>query len=186
MAASLDSRCPSCHRQFASDSCVLRHMNHPRTSCATWFDFLRSTESISTEQSQSPRPPTGFTPFDFDNEMDDTTETASNHDTSSIAHFEDIHPNTPSSLGSGPGFMDHFNANRHAEKRRVNLYYPFTSKEEWGLASWLLCSGLSMRAIDDFLALPMVHLKIHPIYSLLNENQGQSAFTLFFNCKNAT
>ena len=37
-----------------------------------------------------------------------------------------------------------------------NLYYPFASCEEWELALWLLHSGLSMRAINAFLALPKV------------------------------
>ena len=71
-------------------------------------------------------------------------------------YYEELHPNVPLILGTGPGFVDVFNVDRHAEKRKENLYFPFSSKEEWGLASWLLSSGLSMRAIDDFLALPIV------------------------------
>jgi hypothetical protein len=75
------------------------------------------------------------------------------------ARYEDSHPNTPWIYGSGTGFMDVFNSDHHAEERKGNLYYPFSSKEEWSLASWLSRSGLSMRAIDDFLALPLVCFK---------------------------
>ena len=55
-----------------------------------------------------------------------------------------------------PDFINIFNADQHAEKRRDNIYYPFSSKEEWSLALWLLCSRLSMRAINNFLSLPIV------------------------------
>ncbi|KAF9780072.1 hypothetical protein BJ322DRAFT_1141618 [Thelephora terrestris] len=73
-----------------------------------------------------------------------------------VARYEDVHPNIPQVLGTGAGFIDIFNSDRHAEKRKQNLYHPFSSKMEWGLASWLSRSGLSMRAIDDFLALPII------------------------------
>lgn len=73
-----------------------------------------------------------------------------------VPSHENIHPNIPRVFGSGPGFIDAFNSDHHAGKRSVNFYYPFSSKEEWGLASWLSQSGLSMRAIDDFLALLIV------------------------------
>lgn len=138
-------------------------MNHPWSSCTGWFDFIESiaaesisTESTSTESTSTEQPlhpPPWSTPSN--DEMDDEDD-ASDHHTPTAMHFEDIHPNTPSIFGFGPGFMDDFNADRNAEMRKTNIYHPFPSKEEWGLASWLLCSGLSMRAIDDFLALPMV------------------------------
>jgi hypothetical protein len=86
-------------------------------------------------------------------------------------HYENIHPNHPSIFGSGPGFMDAFNSGPSAEKRGVNIYYPFSSKEEWSLASWLLCSGLSMRAINDFLALPIVSLEVHTTTSSLMQKR---------------
>jgi hypothetical protein len=82
--------------------------------------------------------------------------------------------------------MDGFNADPYAEKRSGNVYHPFSSKEEWGLASWLLCSGLSMRAVDDFLALPIVSLETRVISSLLIENQDPATFALLCNRKNAT
>ncbi|KAG2101102.1 uncharacterized protein F5147DRAFT_655431 [Suillus discolor] len=42
------------------------------------------------------------------------------------------------------------------ECRVDNLYYPFTSKEEWEVADYLLRLSLSMAAIDEFLKLSMV------------------------------
>ena len=145
---SFHSQCPSCHKRFARDSDVLRHMNHPRTSCTSMFDFLESThhpDRRTSTTSQQDR--------DGPDEPDFNTNATSGL---TPEYYEELHPNVPLVFGSGPGFVDAFNADRHTEKRKENLYYPFSSKGEWGLASWLLCSGLSMRAIDDFLALPIV------------------------------
>lgn len=63
--------------------------------------------------------------------------------------------------GKGTTFMAQFDYDRFAKERTENLYYPFASKEEWELASFLLCSSLSMHAIDKFLASDMVRLEFH-------------------------
>ena len=159
MSISFGSECPSCHKRFDNDSLVLRHMNNPRTTCASWLDFL---ESIAP--SQSNRSANNHTPENSG--IDHNVDTADYH-APATTRYEDIHPNIPLVFGSGPGFMDNFDADPHTEKRGGNLYYPFSSRKEWSLASWLLCSGLSMRVIDDFLALPIVRLEKYPISSLL-------------------
>ncbi|KAG1887977.1 uncharacterized protein F5891DRAFT_987934 [Suillus fuscotomentosus] len=56
----------------------------------------------------------------------------------------------------GSTFLDLFDADEYAECRVDNLYYPFTSKEEWEVADYLLHSSLSMAAIDEFLKLSMI------------------------------
>lgn len=124
----------------------------------SWFDFLESTwrpNRQTSPVSQQNRNGPGL-----DDETDHCDEATSNS-----GYHEELHPNTPFIFGFGPGFIDIFNSDPHAEKRKENLYYPFSSKDEWGLASWLLCSGLSMRAIDSFLALHIVSRKVHEIIS---------------------
>ena len=116
----------------------------------TWLDFLESTSSrqqISPAYQRNYHEP---------GRADETTHDNEAATDSGAEGYEEFHPNTPLILGSGPGFIDTFNADEHAEKRKENLFFPFSSKAEWGLASWLLRSGLSMRAIDDFLALSIV------------------------------
>ena len=165
---SFNGQCPSCHKRFSGDSSVLRHMNNPHTSCMTWFDFLESLHSPIAQPS----------PTSNDNGSgpgDETTGDNEAADHSRAHHFKDIHPNVPHIFGSGPGFADILDFDPHAEKRRENLYYPFSSKVEWGLASWLLRSGLSMRAIDEFLSLPIVRPKklccsTHPEPELRSNN----------------
>ena len=68
----------------------------------------------------------------------------------------DAHPNTPSIYPGGATFMGQFFADQYANFRQENLYYPFASRVDWQLASWLLRSRLSMAAIDDFLSLELV------------------------------
>ena len=63
--------------------------------------------------------------------------------------------------GKGTTFMAQFDHDRFAKERTANLYYPFASREEWELASFLLCSSLSMHAIDTFLASDLVRLEFH-------------------------
>ena len=178
---SFGGQCPSCQKRFANDSCVLRHMNHPATSCMSSFDFL---ESILRPTRQTPT--TDHQNSETNYEIGD--ETANSNETTNVSGadcYEDVHPNVPIILESGAGFMDDFNADRHAEKRRENLYFPFSSKAEWGLASWLLCSGLSMRAINDFLALPIVSSQICLISSVPNQRSGPTAFSLVCDCENS-
>ena len=188
---SLDGQCPSCNRRFDNNVSVLRHMNHPLTSCATWFDLLESVSppaqhsSSHNELNHTPLDNNTGTSHNEENTLDDEPmledDTIGNLD---VPRYEDIHPNTPQVLGSGAGFTEVFNSDHHAEKRRTNLYHPFSSKEEWGLASWLLRSGLSMRATDDFLSLPLVRTKNRTADPLLIKNQGPAAITFLHDCEN--
>ena len=59
--------------------------------------------------------------------------------------------------------MDDFFADKYGSLHHENLFYPFASGADWQLGSWLLCLGLSMAAIDNFLSLDLVG--IHFIFS---------------------
>jgi len=70
----------------------------------------------------------------------------------------DSHPNTPSIYPGGTTFMDQFTDDQYSTHQKENLYYPFASRADWQLASWLLRSRLSMAAIDELLSLQLVCL----------------------------
>ncbi|KAI6033282.1 hypothetical protein EDC04DRAFT_2571794 [Pisolithus marmoratus] len=53
-------------------------------------------------------------------------------------------------------FIDHFFSDEHGKLCKDNLFYPFASQQDWQIVSWLLCSCLSMAAIDSFLSLDLV------------------------------
>ncbi|KAG1733957.1 hypothetical protein EDB19DRAFT_1896533 [Suillus lakei] len=68
----------------------------------------------------------------------------------------DYFPGTAETYGIGYTFLGLFNTDENSVYRKTNLYYPFSCKEDWEIASWLLCSGLSMGKIDTFLSLEMI------------------------------
>ena len=63
--------------------------------------------------------------------------------------------------GSGMTFMDEFNRDQFAGERIKNLYYPFTSRDEWEFAAFLLHSDLSMASTDSLLSLNLVSVTCH-------------------------
>ncbi|KAG1852820.1 hypothetical protein DFJ58DRAFT_661084 [Suillus subalutaceus] len=55
--------------------------------------------------------------------------------------------------GVGKTFMDQFNEDEYAAEREQNQYFPFASKPDWEMASYILRSDLSMAEINEYLNL---------------------------------
>ena len=51
--------------------------------------------------------------------------------------------------GSGITFIDEFDHDQFAGEHIKNLYYPFTLRDKWEFAAFLLHSNLSMASIDS-------------------------------------
>ena len=97
----------------------------------------------------------------------------SSHDRPSATHSESgtnpsqyrvvEHPSAAAVYGQGKTFMDEFRKDEFADCREEtgNVYYPFASRAEWELGSFLLRSSLSMADTDQFLKLDVVR-----VYSL--------------------
>ncbi len=100
-------------------------------------------------------------PSDFNTAMDiDPIPTAHAAHATTHTALNDLHiekfPHSGTSTESDKSFMSKFHADTFSLERKANIYYPFTSRDEWKLASFLLHSNLSMAAIDSFLKLEMV------------------------------
>jgi hypothetical protein len=67
-------------------------------------------------------------------------------------------PTAAKIYGRGDTFMDEFHQEKHSQDRLDNAFYPFASKEEWELASWLTRANLSIGLIDDFFSLQLVRV----------------------------
>ena len=63
-------------------------------------------------------------------------------------------------------FIEELNQDVHATVHKENLYYPWASQQEWELASFLLCSSLSMATIDQFLSLDLVSCLIWLLFGV--------------------
>jgi hypothetical protein len=171
--------CQRCGKKFHDTARVLNHMNQPISSCRTYYEeLLQIAETMgSPEGVQS----SGIRPEDWPHEMDEmdrsaggsspifdksrsptpmaTDEdpmihTASSHSNSPF--FSEFYPGASKIFGSGPTFMDNFNNDQFSNERQVHSHYPFASKDEWQMASFLLRSGLSIAALDKFFKLELV------------------------------
>lgn len=67
-----------------------------------------------------------------------------------------VFPDAGSVYGRGDGYMGTFYGDTYANERTSNPYFPFQSKGDWEIASFLSSSGLSMKRIDEFLSLSLV------------------------------
>ena len=139
------TNCPSCGMAFASETSVLKHMNH-RFLCCKFF-FLRE----EPPPAHSPPMPPNLPLTSPDLPPPPLNPPSPNPSSSCSVDF----PDAGFVYGRGDGFMGTFH-NAHAEERASNIYFPFQSKGEWEIASFLSSSGLSMKHIDEFLSLSEV------------------------------
>jgi hypothetical protein len=72
--------------------------------------------------------------------------------------YTEYFPGGSEVFGQGDTYMDLFDQDEYAERRKLIPYYPFASQPEWEMVSYLLKSGLSMTATDEFLKLQLVSL----------------------------
>jgi hypothetical protein len=155
---------------------VLAHMNNPNSSCHTYYKEMINVGEIlcrhrphpTQTQSQVQNPldhPTmddqplnvGEYPLHDEFGTDDMdTDTPGRTD----RFFTECYPGASQTYGAGRTFMDKFDTDQHSKVRLEYLYYPFTSRDEWELAAFLLRSSLSMASIDKFLKLGLVSIII--------------------------
>lgn len=152
-------RCPRCGKRFKDHTCLLQHMNQPFSSCLTYFE-----ESINIATAISESDDVGQQSFEPPNFMDTAEDYFASSFLSTSQNPEDRrnpfnikkHPTSGSVYGRGETFMDQCDKDKFTERRKAHLYYPFASRDEWELASFLLRSRLSMAAVDRFLKLELV------------------------------
>jgi hypothetical protein len=162
------AHCPSCGKQFKDHSSVARHMSQPRSGCNSWLEDLIQLRESTILSRSSPEDH----PMEVDNiepHIDFVAEGESiggvsgswggSQDEGSEAcasEATDYFPNPPLAFEEGYTFLSLFDQDENSIYRKTNLYYPFSCRKDWQVASWLLRSGLSMAKIDSFLSLEMV------------------------------
>ena len=159
--------CPDCGKRFANKTNVLRHMNQPSSACGSFMNFRNSHQPYASRTAQDPSlfnetQPDGQEEIpewendgvDFDMPDDASTQSPFPEADSNLEYY----PGASSTYGQGTTFMSEFFTDKYAHLRHENIFYPFASKEDWQLGSWLLRSGLSMAAMDGFLSLELVSI----------------------------
>jgi len=144
--------CPNCGIQFNDSSAVIHHLNHPYSSCARWFISSRTPTDLPPDPAPAHAPASvpgdsGGTSIEF--------------------------PFAGRVFGHSDGFMGAFHTDEFSEERGQNPFYPFSSKGEFQLASFLSRSGLSMRFINEFLSLDLVGVNLTMPTPLLTPTQDR-------------
>ncbi|KAG1753541.1 uncharacterized protein EDB91DRAFT_1285700 [Suillus paluster] len=171
-------QCPSCGKDgFKTDTAVARHMSQPRSGCNSWLDeliWLKSHLPPEDDPMESDNDVGGSYEEDDDDDVyfgntDDGGrgspvgggwDEASGTPTKDIeeemhSKVTDCFPGAAETYGMGHTFLGLFNTDENSVYCKTNLYYPFSCKQDWEIASWLLRSGLSMGKIDT-LSLEMI------------------------------
>lgn len=169
----MPARCPSCGKQFKDITRVRKHLNHPYSRCSDYVPQNRSQGHPTRRNPHSGTAPIDDTIMDYEDEIDDASHPGIAQDITpdpeTATEVSDQYHGSAKILAAGQSFMDRFDQDPYAAERQENLYYPFSSKDEWEMASFLLRSGLSMKDIDEFLKLTMVSSS-HPADSTLYLN----------------
>jgi hypothetical protein len=164
------SYCPSCGKKFKDHSSVARHMSQPLSGCNTWLDDLIQLEQSSCSPEDAMEvddiaepyisdsyEPVGFMDSgDVFGEGESVERTHQDNIQDESSEVTDHFPNPPLAFEDGYTFLSLFDSDENSIYRKTNLYYPFSSRKEWQISSWLLRLGLSMGKIDAFLGLEMV------------------------------
>jgi len=149
--------------RFESKAQVVKHMNNPRSSCVSYLDSIidappegcRHDPAIPLMTQTSQHTPDSI-PYDLINDDPADTNDFSPVFSNTSESLQENFPGSSHTYGKGESFIDRFNHDDLAEQRSNNLYYPFASREEWELASFLLRSNMPMSEIDEFLRLHLV------------------------------
>lgn len=171
-------RCSFCCKDFKKEQHLLSHMNQPNGRCYRRIqltEVVRPTRRINLKRRRShPAPEAAERPeeaydilhVDMDDSlhmndnvhMDDDIDMdlASDHDDREGWEYQTNFQGASATFGMSQTFMDAFDTDTFAKERLDNIYYPFASREEWALASFLIRSNLSMAAMDELLSLSLV------------------------------
>ena len=163
---------PRCWRNFADESRVLRHICLTYHQEVQWMNEVALSARAASSSSLDDDPASSWSShflehspevfnltaadsssMEVDSDSDANSYSVNNHHNIS---FIEKYPGAAQTFGWAKTFMDTFDADCHANKQKDHPYYPFSSRNEWEFASFLLCSNLSMNSIDKFLKLELV------------------------------
>jgi hypothetical protein len=141
-------------------------MNHPFATCYSHFqevaDLADELERYKNRRTQN-EDENNVQPMDSPGTDMDVDATFMEHDDLGGDDwrmdgelFVEEYEGAAKEYGTGTTFMDEFDRDQFAGERIKNLYYPFTSRDEWEFAAFLLRSDLSMASIDSLLSLNLV------------------------------
>lgn len=177
----LPACCARCGKRFRNTTRALLHMNQPLSSCRIEFENRLKRSRRRREQHSERHLPTepdtspaetfhgAETHQDFRGNLNTPEvdgEIGMRPPSDTAPYFTEFYPGAAETYGHGQTFMDRFDADEFSCHRDELPYYPFASQNEWGLASFLLRSDLSMSVLDEYFKLATVSDHCHTDTSL--------------------
>ena len=168
--------CPSCSKGFKDAASVAMHMSQPTSGCNTWVNDLVCLQeeelgllststarnlSLSAHHSYAEDLPAAGAFHDDPNAMAINDNELYEPTSIPNTQIKDCFPGAAQTFRKGQMFLDKFNTDKFCHHQWENLYNPFASQPEWHLALWLLHSGISMSATDEFLSLEIVSFHLN-------------------------
>jgi hypothetical protein len=162
--------CDRCGKGFPAESAVRNHQNQRSSNCWKTYSLLLEWEqntlsSVENEvdDAQISTPPSHQSPLPSPPRMPSPPpevdmEIVNQPEATPPSFHTSFFPGASEIFGKGENFTDLFHEDKYADVRQVNPYYPFATQPEWELASFLIKSGLSRVAVDEFLKLQLVRL----------------------------
>ena len=150
---------------------LIRHLDQLSSSCATLIDdpdlvsiSLPLQPQVLPLDTDQGGPDMDFAYDDYHPTSNDVEMTQDDQGASSKASSSNVPESryredfTGASVayGTGETFMEKFDSDGFTEQRKDNPYYPFASKADWEMGSFLIWLRLSMANIDIFLKLESV------------------------------
>ncbi|KAJ7205310.1 hypothetical protein GGX14DRAFT_569060 [Mycena pura] len=180
---------PSCGLWFTSSANALRHLNHPRSSCARWYRAVQEViasegpgaqlykELIATKiypdfnSAEMPQlhahPPCAQL---FDPPVDSRDEEW----VDDISEWKEEFFSAAQSQEGGTGFQDWVDEDEFAKFRTDNLFYPFGGDEDFEFGKFLTLSRMTMKDINNFMKLKLVQKYLSPHLSFKTAKELRS------------
>ena len=172
--------CPSCHSYFRTERGVKNHLSHRFSSCAGYLDQLLAENNPQSEEAEtetnsdlniqlplyqsSLQADLGINgqhmDFTMENDIQPNDGDINTDSPMSSMHVDamasqDFHiinyPGASAIYGQSSTFYEGIQEeNQHTEEKAQNIFYPFSSLEDWEVGKWLESLSISMEAEDQF------------------------------------
>lgn len=142
----------ACARRFSTQKGVACHLNHPQSTCRTWFLGLSTANDAPEEHSDAAE-----SYHDINDPLDPSNEDQADEDQSDLYCVEDF-PNAGKTFGEGVNNYDYISLEHpQASERAQNPYYPFSCSTDWEVGCWLSRLNIPMYAMNEFFKLQYVN-----------------------------
>jgi hypothetical protein len=197
----MDCGCSFCGRVFKKRADLLKHWDAPNGRCRPAFrarhrvsrtisDTKESEWEVIAEEENSELAGEEDETMDVDDNEDSAWETMDIDEPASdgagAKSYLEYFPAAAMTASGTDTFLNRFHADEHADKRGEHPFYPFATRGEWQLASWLIRNNISVASTDEFLKLDYVRLITFKLPTISHYLAGEAHGPLLFHLQRSS